>query len=99
MALTKFGFIVAAPGLDAARNRMVMTAGDFQMMAIGVSVASDGPAAARMLVDDGAQLIELCGAFGPVWTAKVIEAIDAKIPVGFVGYGPEAITPMHRLFA
>src|SRR6266702_4391040 len=98
MALMKFGFIVSAAGLDAARNRMVMKAGNFEMIAVGVSKASDGPAAAKVLVDDGAQLIELCGAFGPVWTAKVIDAIDARVPVGSVGYGPEAITPMHKLF-
>ena len=68
------------------------------MVAIGVGSAADGPVAAKKLVDDGAELIELCGAFGPIWTAKVIEAIDAKVPVGFVGYGPEAITQMHKLF-
>ena len=98
MALTRFGFIVAGTGLDATRNRMVMKAGNFEMIAIGVGRASDGPAAAKALVEDGVQLIELCGAFGPIWTAKVIEAIDAKVPVGYVGYGPEAITQMHKLF-
>jgi len=98
MPLTKFGFIVAGTGLSAARNRMVMKAVNFEMVAIGVSDASDGPAAARTLVNEGAQLIELCGAFGPIWTAKVIEAIDGKVPVGFVGYGPEAITQMYKLF-
>jgi hypothetical protein len=46
----------------------------------------------------GIQLIELCGAFGPVWTARIIDAIDDAVPVGFVAYGAEAIAPMHRLF-
>lgn len=98
MALTKFGFVVAGTGLSAAQNRMVMKAVNFEMVAIGVSDASDGAAAAKTLVNEGAQLIELCGAFGPIWTAKVIEAIDGKVPVGFVGYGPEAITQMYKLF-
>jgi len=44
------------------------------------------------------QLIELCGGFGPIWTAKVIEELDGAIPVGSVGYGPEAISGMYRLF-
>ena len=45
------------------------------------------------------QLIELCGGFGPIWTARVIEAIGGAVPVGSVGYGPESIAQMHELFA
>jgi hypothetical protein len=45
------------------------------------------------------QLIELCGGFGPRWTARVIEAIAGKVPVGAVAYGPESIDQMHALFA
>ena len=37
--------------------------------------------------------------FGPLWTAKVIEAIDHSVPVGSVGYGPESIDAMHALFS
>ncbi len=40
----------------------------------------------------------LCGGFGPVWTARIIEAIEMKIPVGSVGYGPESIDAMYALF-
>ena len=45
------------------------------------------------------QLIELCGGFGPVWTARVLAAIDHRVPVGSVAYGPESITALHALFA
>lgn len=98
MALTKFGFIVTGNGLDPATHRMVMQSDRFAMIAVGVSDPAAGPAVARALVDDGIELLELCGGFGPIWTARVIEAIEGKIAVGSVGYGPEAITPMHRLF-
>jgi hypothetical protein len=54
---------------------------------------------ARTLVSEGVQLIELCGGFGPLWTAKVIEAIGPAVPVGAVGYGPESIDAMHALFS
>ena len=50
------------------------------------------------MVDDGVELIELCGGFGPVWTARVLEAVDGAVPVGAVGYGPESIDGMARLF-
>lgn len=97
MALTKFGFIVTGSGLDPAKHRMVMQSDRFEMIAVGIDDPAAGPAAARALVDEGIELLELCGGFGPVWTAQVIEAIGGKIAVGSVGYGPEAIAPMHRL--
>lgn len=37
--------------------------------------------------------------FGPIWTARVIDAIDGAIPVGPVSYGPESIDQVHALFA
>ena len=98
MALTKFGFIVTGRGLDPAKHRMVMQSDRFEMIAVGIDDPAAGPAVARALVDEGIELLELCGGFGPVWTARVIEAIGGKIAVGSVGYGPEAIAPMHRLF-
>uniref|UniRef100_UPI0013D9CC4E DUF6506 family protein n=1 Tax=Serratia marcescens TaxID=615 RepID=UPI0013D9CC4E len=71
MALRKFGFIVTGGALDPSRHRMVMASGAFEMIAVGVSQPSHGPAIAKELVDDGVQLLELCGCFGPVWTARV----------------------------
>lgn len=98
MALTKFGFIVASSEIGPVPKRVVMSSSQFEMVAIGVSNPSQGLPVAKAMVEEGIQLIELCGAFGPVWTAKIIEAIEERIPVGFVAYGPEAISPMHRLF-
>lgn len=99
MALTKFGFIVTGKGLDATRNRMQMRSEHFEMIAIGVTKPEEGIAAARALVAEGVQLLELCGGFGPIWTAKILEAIGGRIPVGSVAYGPESIDQMHALFA
>ncbi|WP_433716498.1 DUF6506 family protein [Nocardia sp. CA-084685] len=41
----------------------------------------------------------MCGAFGPLWTARVIEAIGGAVPVGAVAYGAEAIDQVHAIFA
>ena len=98
MALRKFGFIIASPEFGPEPQRTVVSAGSFEMIVVGTSAVAQGPPIAKNLVDEGIQLIELCGAFGPIWTAKVIEAIDDAVPVGFVAYGAEAISPMHRLF-
>lgn len=65
---------------------------------VGVDRPDQAPDAARRLVADGVQLIELCGGFGPVWAARVIEAIAGAVPVGAVGYGPEAVDQVHAMF-
>lgn len=69
------------------------------MKVVGVREPSEGITAAKDMVAEGIQLIELCGGFSPVWAGKVIEAIEYKVPVGVVAYGPESIDAMHRLFA
>jgi hypothetical protein len=99
MALTNFGFIVQGDGFDSETDVQVMDTSSFRMTTIGVAHVEQGGDAARRLVADGAQLIELCGGFGPIWTAKMIEAIDDAVPVGAVAYGPEAIDRIHAIFA
>jgi len=94
MALTKFGFIVT--GDDFVQYQGTEK---FSMKVVGVSDASKGLAVAKEMVAEGIQLIELCGGFSPVWAGKIIEAIDYKVPVGVVAYGPESINSMYRLFA
>lgn len=98
MALSKFGFIVTGAQLDPTRHRTVMQSPSFEMITLGVSSPEQGAAAAQQLVREGVQLIELCGGFGPRWTAQVQQAIAHSVPVGSVGYGPESIDAMHALF-
>lgn len=98
MALSKFGFIVTGAGFEPAGQRVVLSTDVFEMIAVGVPVAADAVAVARQLASESVQLLELCGGFGPVWTAKVIEAVGPGVPVGSVGYGPESIDAMYALF-
>jgi hypothetical protein len=76
-----------------------MSSGAFEMIAVGVAKPEQGVAVAVALVSEGVQLIELCGGFGPLWTARVIEGIKNAVPVGSVGYGPESINAMYALFS
>ncbi|MBL0729087.1 DUF6506 family protein [Piscinibacter sp. HJYY11] len=99
MALRKFGFIVTGPGFDPARHRQLMQSTGFEMVSVGVSSPAQALDVAQAMVRDGVQLIELCGGFGPQWTARVQEAIAHKIPVGSVSYGAESIASLHELFA
>jgi hypothetical protein len=93
MALTRFGFIVT--GDDFAQWTGTER---FRMKVVGVRSPEKGIAAAREMVAEGIQLIELCGGFSPVWAGRIIEAIQYAVPVGVVAYGPESITGMARLF-
>lgn len=98
MALSKFGFIVIGAQLDPTRHRQVMQSPAFEMVSVGVSSPAQALAVAQAMVADGVQLIELCGGFGPKWTAQVQEAVAHRVPVGSVSYGPESIDAMHALF-
>ncbi|MBQ1443145.1 MAG: hypothetical protein IIZ13_04755 [Renibacterium sp.] len=81
----RYGFIFIGPGLTGQET--VIEHGDFKQFTVGVSDTADAPKVALKMVEDGVQLLDLCGAFGPVEAAKVIEAIDGRIPVGHASYG------------
>lgn len=99
MALERFGFIVTGNGYDPAVHRAQLDSPAIKTLIVGVAKPEQALAVAREMVASGVQLIELCGGFGPVWTARVLEAIDHAVPVGSVGYGPESIDQMHALFS
>ena len=53
---------------------------------------------AKQIVNEGYQMIELCGGFGPEWIDKVTKALDNEIPVGGVFYGPQFRQTLADLF-
>lgn len=61
VALTKFGFIVTGDNFVQYQGTE-----KFSMKVVGVSHPSEGIAAAKQMVDEGIQLIELCGGFSTV---------------------------------
>jgi predicted polyphosphate/ATP-dependent NAD kinase len=98
MALTHWAFIYTAPGLSAEGNTQVVESPQCRTVLVGVPSVDAGVNLAGRLVDDGAQLIELCGGFGPLGTARVLAAIGNRVPVGAVGYGPESVTGVYTIF-
>jgi hypothetical protein len=99
MALTHWAFIYTAPGADPEGVVTVVDNGRCRTVLVGVPDVACGVRLAPRLVADGAQLLELCGGFGPVGTARVLEAIRSAVPVGAVGYGPESVDGVHAIFA
>jgi len=94
MALERFGFIVIG---DQFEN--TIGSEQFKMKVVGIKKPNEAIEIAQAMVDEGIQAIELCGAFGPVWTAKILEAVDYQVPIGAVTYGPESIPKLLKVLS
>jgi hypothetical protein len=81
------------------RDRLVIDRAGIRNVLVPVPDASVAAKVAVELVDDGIQFIELCGGFGPVGAAKVIEATGGRVPVGSVSFGAESIAKLAEVFA
>ena len=92
MKFNNFVIIFTAEGADPKTHRAVIKTDTVTYTTIGVNASHKEQViqVAKEAVANGAQIIELCGGFGPIWMAKVIEAIKGQLPVGGVFYGPEA---------
>ncbi|MBP2367547.1 DUF6506 family protein [Pseudonocardia parietis] len=100
MALTHWGFLYTASGADPERDVTVVDTGSCRTVLVGMERPEQGVDAARELVEQhGVQLIELCGGFGPTWTARILDAIGHRVPVGAVAYGPESVDGVHEIFS
>ena len=78
------------PDADPKKHRAVVETSTLSLTIVGNKDFDEAANTAKSLVEDGIQLIELCGGFGPVGTAKIIEAVGDKVPVGSVSYGLES---------
>lgn len=90
----KWGFIYTLDDPSAASR--IDTIGT--LICVGVRDISEAPEAARRLVSEGVELIELCGGFGGAGLGAVVSAVGEQVPVGAVFYGVEASAGLQRLF-
>ena len=86
----KGAFIFIVPDADSTKHRAKVATPTLELSVVGVKDFDDAADVAKGLVTEGAQLIELCAGFGPIGTARVIEAVGGKIPVGSVSYCVES---------
>ncbi len=92
MALKNFAYIFLSDDMNPADNTISTHSDDVSFTAVGINPKDKDEVinVAKKLAENGAQLIELCGGFGPTYVTKVREAIDNNnIAVGGVMYGPE----------
>ncbi len=99
MKFNNFAYIFLGPDLDPKENRAVIKTPKLTFTTVGIAFHNKEQVIdiAKEMIANGAQMIELCGGFGPIWIAKVSEAINGKVPVGSVAYGPEARKPLVDL--
>ena len=98
MPLSDFAFIVFNSDYSSESTAIIQS-DSLKTRIVGVDSLERAEAAALELVEDGVQLIELCGWFGPKGAARIIGAVGDRIPVGFVGHGPDSIKTMYELFS
>ncbi len=94
MALNHYVYIFRSKSIDPAKNRAEIKSDKMLFVAIAVDELEQAIEVAKEEVQKGAQLIELCGAFGVSGAQKVIEAVDNAVPVGNVSY---SLTDIHKL--
>lgn len=101
MKFNHFAYIFLGPELDPKKDRSMIKTNKLTLITIGIDFKNKEKVleVAKEVIANGAQMIELCGGFGPVWIAKIIEATAGAVPVGGVAYGPEARKPLLDLLS
>jgi hypothetical protein len=99
MPLSRFTFIVKAPGYAAHQHRAALTSDEFSTQVIGVSDLAAAIEAARQQAEQGTQLIELCGGFTPQEAAELRRHLPPTVPVGVVAYDAQQQSELERLFS
>ena len=79
---SRWGYIYTL-GAGAEANRVeVVGSPACMLVTVGVPTVADAPQAARALVADGVERIELGGAFGPEGMAAVVAAVGDHVAIG-----------------
>lgn len=100
MQFKTFAYIFLTPGFNPETNTVATEKNGYRFKAVGIDMNKkhEVVAIAKMLAKEGYQMIELCGGFGPEWIHNVSMALENKIPVGGVFYGPQFRQPLADLF-
>lgn len=101
MKFNHYAYIYLGPDLDPSIHHQELQTDKLIFKTVGIAFDQKEKSieVAKALVKDGAQMIELCGGFGPIWIAKISEALNYAVPVGGVAYGPEARKPLLDLLS
>jgi hypothetical protein len=91
-AMATWAYIYEHPATDPVADAAAVDRGGQRTLLVPVPAAAAAPGVARRLVDEeGAALIELCGGFTLADAARVVEAVGDRVPVGHVAFSAEAV--------
>jgi len=96
MKLTHCGFIFKGSGMHATEHAVKLASPSFAMSVRGVADLEEAVLASKVLVEEGVQVIELCGGFDENMTRRIIDAIGGAVPVAAVAYFPEELAKLER---
>jgi hypothetical protein len=96
--MEKWAFIYTSGDGDAAPVDARTGSQACALLTVGVPSTDVADEVVEGLLDQGVELIELCGAFGPAEAARVIEQVDGRVPVGYVTYPASEAPGLHALF-
>jgi hypothetical protein len=86
MALNNYVYIFRGIDMNPQQDQAEIKNPKFRFLAVGVSQLEEAIDVAKKALQEGAQAIELCGAFGEKGKKMIVEAIENKIPVGNACY-------------
>jgi hypothetical protein len=98
MPLSRFTFIVKAPGYSPDVHRTMLESEQFTTVIVGVADLASALRVAEEHARSGTQLIELCGGFTQAEASQVRLQVPSTIPVGAVAYTAEQEAQMALLF-
>src|SRR3712207_6653032 len=87
-----WAYIYGQPGADPVADRFVIERGGQRTSLVPVPDESAAAQVALGLIDEGVELIELCGGFCLAEAARVVEAVDGRGPVGHGNFALGAVT-------
>lgn len=96
MSLTRYGFIVKAPGYQSDTHHAVIETPQFRTQVVCVSSVAEAQHVARQMIANGIELIELCGGFGQEGMAELVAALNTEIPVGYVTFAEQENTKLLK---
>lgn len=87
-----WAYIFGHPGADPLADRTIIERDGARSILVPVAGEAEAPDVALELIDqEGVEAIELCGGFSAPDAARVIDAVDGRVPVGHVAYALESV--------
>ena len=86
MEILKAAFMFVAPEADSKKHRAIISTPAVELHVVGVKNYNEACEVAKELVNQGIAAIELCGGFGNEGVAKVVKAVEHKVPIGVVRF-------------